>query len=94
MDTSLKNFLNKLTIENDEINDLINICPGLDIIDVNRAKNNVKSVVDAGFPLIDISSIIYVNPGFLCNNPENTRERILSIDGDIEETLKNDPYLL
>ena len=94
MDKELIKFLNKLTIQKEDIQGLVDICPGLDIIDAQRAKNNVKLLVDAGFPLADVSSIIYVNPGFLCNDPERTRQILLSVDGDIEEILKYDPYLL
>ena len=60
MEEELIKFLNSLSIDDEEIEDLIKLCPGLEFIDTERAITNVKLVVKAGYPLLDISSLIYI----------------------------------
>ena len=94
MEKDLIKFLNELSIENEEIEGLIELCPGLEFIDTERAKTNVKLVVNAGYPLSDISSIIYINPGFLTNDPTELTKTLISIGDDLENKLNNNPFLI
>ncbi len=94
MERKLVSFLKKLSIEKDEIDNLVQLCPGLDLISDTRAKANVKIVVDAGFPIFDVSNIIYSNPSFLLHDPQDLQKIIDLIDGDIETELKNNPFLI
>ena len=94
MDKLFFKYLTNLGFETSDINELVEIVPGLDIISYNRVYDNVQAVVDAGFPEIDIDGLIFANPGFLCNDPEYLRAKLVSIGGDIEEKLKDNPYII
>ena len=94
MDKELKVLLNKLTIADEEIAGLVELCPGLDIVDWNNAGACIKIVVDAGYPIEDISSLIYVNPGFMMYDPNDLISILEEFDGDIEEILKDNPFLI
>ena len=94
MDLKLKKFLKKLNLDDDEINNLTTVCSGLEITSEGRAKENVIILIDSGFPLCDVSFVVCANPAFLCNDPIDTKSSIESIDGDVEQAIKNDPYIL
>lgn len=94
MEKELIEFLNSLSIEDDEIEELVELCPGLEFIDTERAKINVKLIVNAGYPLADISSIIYINPGILINDPTELSKSLIEIGDDLENKLNKNPYLI
>ena len=94
MEEELIKFLNSLSIDNEEIEGLIKLCPGLEIIDTERAITNVKLLVKAGYPLSDVSSIIYINPGFLTNDPTELSKTLIAIGDDLENKLNENPFLI
>ena len=94
MDKKLKNYLLKLGFDDDEIEQLCNQVPGLEIIDSERAFKNIATVVAFGYPEVDIDGLIFSNPGFLCNDPDDLAKTLSSLAGDIEELLKNNPFLI
>lgn len=94
MDKELKDLLNKLTIDDEDIEQLIAICPGLEVVDWDKAGACIKIVVESGYPMSDISSLIYINPSFMLYEPRDLKIKIDALDGDIEELLKIDPFLI
>ena len=94
MDKKLKSYLLKLGFIDDDIRELCNQVPGLEIIDSERAFKNIATVVAYGYPEIDIDSLIFSNPGFLCNDPDDLNETLKSLNGEIEDLLKSNPFLI
>ncbi len=94
MDKKLKNYLLKLGFADDEIEQLCQQAPGLEIIDSERAFKNIAIVISYGYPKVDIDSLIFSNPGFLCNAPDDLDKTLKSFDGEIEDLLKSDPFLI
>ena len=94
MDIRLKKFLNELTIKDEEINQLVEMFPGLEYADYQNAVKCVKAVVEFGIAISDVSFLIYINPLFMLNDPEDIKETLSAISGDVEETLKSNPYII
>lgn len=94
MDKELNMYLKRLDFTNDDINEICSIAPGLDIIDSERAFKNISVVVQYGYPEVDIDSLIFSNPAFMCNDPEYLKVKLSKLGGDIEEKLKADPFLI
>ena len=94
MDLRLKKFLNQLTIRDEEITQLIEMFPSLEYADYNNAVQCVKTVIDFGVSIFDISFLIYANPMFMLNDPKDIKNTLSDISGDVEETLKSNPYII
>ncbi len=94
MDAELKGMFNQFGIIDDEINELVNICPGLEFVDYIKARKCVIALIKAGYPESDISSMIYVNPGFMMYEPKDLEIKLSQIDGDVEYKLKENPFLI
>ncbi len=94
MDKNLHLFLNSLDLDDENINILVDICPGLDLVDEERALVCAKVLVDAGYPEYDLDSLICVNPGILLYNPKDLKEKLDTLSGNIEEILKTNPNII
>lgn len=97
MKKSLNNLLNNLNFSNDEIENLVSIAPVLDTISIECATTNLNLLVAYNYPADDLSYLIAMNPGFLCRDAIELRNDLeqISIDYDnVEEALKNDPFLI
>jgi hypothetical protein len=94
MDKKLITIFNEFGIMGDEIENLIQLCPGLQIVDASKVYKCINILINAGFPKDDVSSLIYINPSFMMYQPVDLDEKLKSIGGDIEEKLKNDPFII
>ena len=56
----------------------------------------MTAIVSMGFPADDICYIISQNPAFLCRNTQELQQNLINIakNGDLEDQLKNDPFLI
>lgn len=93
MDKELKNYFLKLGFEEDDIEVLVSMVPGLEIIDAERAFKNIYLVTSFGYPEDDIDGLIFTNPGFLCNDPAELVKKLQTIE-DVESALKYDPFII
>ena len=94
MDKNLHIFLKSLDLEDEDINVLVETCPGLDLVDEERALLCAKTIVDAGYPECDLDSLICMNPGVLLYNPKDLKKKLSNFHGDIEDILKSNPNVI
>lgn len=97
MEKLFKDFLIELKFDEGEIKDLVSLCPMLEDLELSDALVNLNLVVEYGYPADEISYLISVNPSFLCRNSQDLRDDLISLANsitDIEEALKNDPFLI
>jgi len=94
LDEKLKYYFITLGFEKEDIENLISICPALVDIDYDFAMNNIMAVVKKGFPVEDIDAIIAANPAFLTADNQTLVADLAAISGDIEQALKDDPFLI
>lgn len=94
MEQKLHDLLIKIGLLNEDIEFLRTLCPGIDYVSYERASKNLASVINAGYPQTDIDSLIAVNPNFLLNDPEVTRQKLANLDDKVEELLKDNPELI
>lgn len=93
MDEIVEMF-NEFGIMDYEVDDLVQLCPGLQIVDASKARQCIISVIKAGYPEYDISSLIYENPSFMMYEPNVLVSKLKSIGGDIERKLKDNPFII
>ena len=96
MNKNIYEFLKELKFDDGEIETLISAAPVLEELSFEQALANMTAVVSAGYPADDISYIISLNPAFLCRNTTELQQNLTKIaeNGDIEQQLKTDPYLI
>lgn len=97
MNKSLNNLLHNLNFSSGEIENLVSIAPVLDTISIENVTTNLNLLVAYNYPADDLTYLIAINPGFLCRNSNELKQDLeqLSIDyNNIEEALKNDPFLI
>lgn len=97
MNTEIKEFLKKLKFDESEIEILTKIAPVLSETSANVAAENIDIVINAGYPLDDITYLISQNPNFLCRNSAELKNDVLNIiqsHEDFESALKENPYLI
>ena len=93
MEPKLYNFLRAHGFDDDDVQFLVDGCHELEQVFAETALKNISIVLRAGYPEDDIGMLIGANPNFLLGSPEHI-EQILSNLENVEETLKNDPYLI
>ncbi len=97
MDKLLIELFHNLNFNDDEIANLLNICPVLEYTSADDAIKNISIVTSAGFPELDIDSIIAINPAFLVceeNLLIKNIEKVLITYDDFEAALKENPFLI
>lgn len=88
------NILTSYGLSNEEIDEIIDFCPALDIVDAERILKNIAILEQFGYPSEDMDTYILTNPKFLIYAPQELIKKLSSLGGDIEEKLKNNPYLI
>lgn len=87
-------FLKELGLDASEVeflltdNALLESCTDEDII------ANINLVISYGYPKADMATLLMVNPHFLLLSKETLEASLKAIDGDVEEALKENPYLI
>ena len=87
-------FLLFLGLDNIEIEEVIDSCPGLLIKNINIIMENVAVLTTNGFPRSEIPSLIMLNPNFLLGEPSHIKKVVSTIKGDIVKTLFENPYII
>ena len=97
MNNIIYDFFKELKFDDAEIATLVSIAPTLEELSVAEVEENMNAVVSFGYPVSDITYLISQNPGFLCRNITDLVNDLKAITlqyGDVEEALKNNPYLI
>ena len=97
MNTEIKEFLKTLKFNDGEIEILTRIAPVLSETPAAIAAENIDIIINAGYPLDDITYLISQNPNFLCRNSSELKNDIINIIQsceDFETALKENPYLI
>ena len=90
-------LLNKIGLNNLEIDTMININKELAKIDPEQVYTNLVMVSDAGFPDDDLRWLAYNNPTFLTLTTEELQQKIEEVNKnhkDFEDALKQNPNLI
>lgn len=95
MDKKVYEFLIAQNFDDEDIENLCELCPPLENLSSKQMLDCVKAVTDCGYPAQEIDFLIFSNPEFLFNDPEVIRKKLQAFDKDeIEEKLKNDPKII
>ena len=94
MNKEIYELLKKCDLLDEEIKNCFEICPGLDIVDYSKARNCVIALIERGYPSDDVGLLLAVNPAILLYNPKTLATKLADINGNIEEVLKNDPFII
>ena len=94
MEQRLYNFFRCHGFGDNDVQFLCASYPGLDEISSEDALQNINLVVQAGYPEEDIGTLIALNPNFLFYDYKQLAKTLFTLGDDIEETLKNEPFLL
>ena len=84
-------FFQNLNISRDEFQ---SIKDGLDCMDLKEATRCVELLVLYEYPKAEIRDLILVNPQILLYSPTLLEEKLKTLGDDIEDKLKNDPFLI
>lgn len=93
MNKEIIKLLRKLELSNEEIERCFTFCPGLEFLDINKAKDCLITLVKMGYPKEDLGLLVAANPSVLLFNPTDLEAKLKSL-GDVSETLKADPFII
>lgn len=97
MQKQLKNFLLKLDLTEDEIKSIEEIAPMFEVTTLKEFIDDMMLLIEYGYPEEDISSLLLANPNIFVLSAESLRKELDKIkekNGDVEEALKEDPFLI
>ncbi|MBO4569876.1 MAG: hypothetical protein J5689_01505 [Clostridia bacterium] len=93
MNKKITGLLKKLGLLDEEVERCFTICPGLEFLDIVKAKDCLIALVKMGYPKEDLGLLIAANPSVLLFNPTDLEVKLKSL-GDVSETLKADPFII
>lgn len=88
----LENFLLQMNFTSNEIEDMKNIAPTLDVTTLNELKSIIQVLDFYGFPKEDLPELFYQNPYIMTMDEEvlmDELDQLVKNKEDIEEFLKN-----
>ena len=94
MNNKLIEFLYFIGLEESEIEELVESCPGLKIRKFESIVRCAAAVTANGFPKSELPSLIKLNPNFLLGKPEHISQFLSHITGDIRMELLKNPYII
>ena len=94
MNKEMYRLLQSFDLLDEEIEQCFSICPGLDIVDLDKASACIETLIKNGYPKEDVGLLLAVNPGILMYESAELAKKLKSFDGDIEEILKDDPFAI
>ena len=87
----LENFLLQMNFTSNEIEDMKNIAPTLDVTTLNELKSIIQVLDFYGFPKEDLTELFYQNPYIMTMDEEvlmDELDQLVKNKEDIEEFLK------
>lgn len=88
----LENFLLQMNFTNNEIEDMKNIAPTLEVTTLNELKSIIQVLDFYGFPKEDLPELFYQNPYIMTMDEEvlmDELDQLVKNKEDIEEFLKS-----
>ena len=94
MGKKVLNYFKDLGLTPDDVKLILESAPEiLDMTDDEIIKN-IELVIDYGYPRNDIGTLVQVNPSFIISSYELLDDLLRAIGDDLEEKLKDNPFLI
>ncbi len=97
MDEELVDYLLSLDLTKSEVKSLANVAPLFEYLTLDELLEHENLLIKYGYPKVDIPALILVNPNLFVMESsflEEALKKIKKQTGDIEDALKNDPYII
>ena len=97
MQKDLENFLLQMKFTKNEIEDMKNIAPTLDVTTLKEVKGVMRVLSCYGFPKEDLPDLYCQNPNVMTMDENvlmNELDKLILQKIDIEEYLKNNPFAI
>ncbi len=97
MDKELVNFLSRLDLRKDEIQNIANISPQINDISCRQFVVNCELLTTYGYPETELDTLILANPNIFVKISLDLEQELINLSqicGDVETALKKDPYLI
>lgn len=97
MQEQLKKYLLSLKLTEAEINSALNMAPLLEVATLNDFKFNEAILISFGVSKNSLLNLFMLNPNIFASVPSILSKKLTQLEkefGDVEETLKNDPYII
>ena len=95
MQKDLENFLLQMKFTKNEIEDMKNIAPTLDVTTLQELKGVMRVLIVYGYPREDLPGLFYQNPYIMTMDEKvlmDELDKLVLQNIDIEEFLKNNPF--
>lgn len=97
MDKNIIKFIKTYNISDLEIADIITSAPMIEVLEYNEFIENCNLLVAYGYPKADLDVLLIANPNIFVNSPKKLEINLQDLKeeyGDIEEVLKNNPFII
>lgn len=95
MEKDLEKFLLQMKFSKNEIEDMKNIAPTLDVTTLKEVKGVMQVLNFYGYPKEDLPDLFYQNPNIMTMDEKvlaDELDKLVLQKVDIEEFLKNNPF--
>ncbi len=95
MEKDLEKFLLQMKFSKNEIEDMKNIAPTLDVTTLKEVKGVIQVLNFYGYPKEDLPDLFYQNPNIMTMDEKvlaDELDKLILRKVDIEEFLKNNPF--
>ena len=97
MNAEIIKFIKKCGISELEIEDMLNIAPMLEVQSFEDFMANCTLLVKYGYPKIDLDVLLLSNPNIFAISKKDLEAELKELKskyGDIEEVLKENPFII
>lgn len=97
MNAEIIKFIKKYGISELEIDDMLNIAPMLEVQSFEDFMANCTLLVKYGYPKIDLDVLLLSNPNIFAISKKDLEAELKELKskyGDIEEILKENPFII
>lgn len=97
MQQQLKDLLLQLGVTEEEMQTIVNLAPMFEDISLQEFVDSTCVLVEYGYPQEDIPALLLVNPNIFVLTKETLQAELKNIQqayGDVEEALKQNPFLI
>lgn len=95
MEKDLLLYFQKLGLTNEDIRWMQRSCPGLKMVNSNKAMLCVEALIQHGYPEKDLNWLLTCNPNILMYHPQDLDEMLYQFSElELEHKLKTNPFLI
>jgi len=93
MQGRIVDYLLNLGVTEDDIENILK-SNNFELVEFKQIRECINLLIVYGYPKEDVSTLLSVNPYIMFYNPTNLEKLLIGLSPNLEEKLKENPYLI